>query len=244
MTSIFDIVFPNHTCLVCKAEINTSARPLLCDICDAKLPRSQKICDKCGCGVSEHAFVCDRCKPSKGEKGKWNFSRARSVFCYRDCVTELVMRLKYNAEGDVAKFIAPFLEELCIKHNMQADVIIPVPLASKREKQRGYNQAKLIANELSKILQVPVLDNILVRVKHTEAQKKMTPKEREENLRGAFEIKPPYSAIKGKRVLLVDDVFTTGATANECARILNRAKPKSIEVVTIAGVAQENRTAY
>ena len=181
-----------------------------------------------------HSFVCDKCP-----KRKWHFTRARSVFCYSDSAVELVLKLKYNSEGDVAKFVAPLLAEAVKEYDIKADVIIPVPLAPKRAQERGYNQAGLIAAELSKIIEVPVVDGFLVRVKHTKAQKKMTLKERQENLKGAFEIKPPYSTIKGKRVLLVDDVLTTGTTVDECARVLKRAKPKSVEVLTIASVGRE-----
>jgi len=188
-----------------------------------------------------YAFVCDRCKlprptgtPSKSKGNRWNFLRARSAFSYEDPITNLVLRLKYNAEGDIAKFVAPFLAEVV----KEVDVLIPVPLAPKRFKERGYNQADLITIELSMLINVPVVDSFLIRVKHTNAQKKMSLKERKENLHNAFKICPPYSAVKGKRVLLIDDVFTTGSTVDECARVMKKAKPKSIEVLTIASVSQ------
>jgi len=148
-----------------------------------------------------------------------------------------VLRLKYNSEGDVAKFVAPLLAEAVKKYDIKADVIISVPLAGKRQKQRGYNQAGLIAAELSKLIGVPVVDDFIVRIKHTKAQKKMTLKERQENIHGAFEIRPPYAVVAGKRALLIDDVFTTGTTVNECARVMKKAKPKSVEVLTIASVS-------
>jgi len=180
-----------------------------------------------------HAFVCDKC-----QKKKWHFTLARSVFCYDDVAVELVLKLKYNSEGDVAKFVAPFLGEAITEYGIKADVIIPVPLTPRRTRERGYNQAGLIAAEVSKLIGVPVVDDFLVRVKHTKAQKKMTLKQRQENLKGAFNIKPPYSTIKDKRVLLIDDVLTTGTTVDECARVLKKAKPKSVEVLTIASVGK------
>ena len=231
--SLFDTIFPSHTCLVCRSEINQSKQPLVCDVCIVKLPRHKKICDKCGCGVGMHAFVCDKC-----QKKKWHFTLARSVFCYDDVAVELVLKLKYNSEGDVAKFVAPFLGEAITEYGIKADVIIPVPLTPRRTRERGYNQAGLIAAEVSKLIGVPVVDDFLVRVKHTKAQKKMTLKQRQENLKGAFNIKPPYSTIKDKRVLLIDDVLTTGTTVDECARVLKKAKPKSVEVLTIASVGK------
>jgi len=161
------------------------------------------------------------------------------LFSYKSPIVELVLDLKYGSVGDIAKFAAPLLVNLMQESKMTADILIPVPLAQKRAKERGYNQAGLLAKEISKITGIPVVDNFLVRVKYTEAQKKMTPKERQENLRGAFRIIPPYSKAKGKRILLVDDVFTTGSTVNECSRILKKGKPKSIEVLTLASVIVE-----
>jgi len=231
--TLLDEIFPNHTCLVCSGEVNQSGHPFACDGCAAGLPRHEKICDKCGCGVGVHMVACDRCQNTK-----WNFSRARSALAYKDSVTGLVLRLKYNSEGDVARFVAPLLAEAVKKYKMEADVIVPVPLAMKRRKERGYNQADLIAEELSKLINVPVVDDFIIRTKDTKAQKKMTLEQRQENIHGAFEIKPPYSKIKNKRVLLIDDVFTTGTTVDECARVMKKGKPKSVEVLTIASVGQ------
>lgn len=234
-----DTFFPNHTCLVCNGEINKFVRPLLCDKCAKILPRHERICDKCGGEISLHAVVCDRCISHVKQDKDWYFDRARSTFEYKSPVVELVLRLKYNAEGDIARFVASLLADAIKEYDIKADIIIPVPLAPKRFKERGYNQAGLIAEELSKIIKVPVTDNFVYRVKHTAAQKQMTLKERQDNLLGAFEIRPPYSAVKGKRILLVDDVLTTCATVNECARVIRRAKPESIEVLTIASVSQK-----
>jgi len=187
-----------------------------------------------------HGVTCDRCQNHvKYKDAEWHYDKARSVFTYESPVAEFVLRLKYGAEGDVAKFVARLLADAVKEYDIKADVIIPVPLAPKRLKERGYNQAGLITTELSRIIGVPVVDGFLVRTRHTTAQKKMALKERQENLRGAFEACPPFSVVKGKRVLLVDDVLTTGTTANECARIIRKAKPKSIEVLTIASVSQK-----
>jgi ComF family protein len=208
----------------------------MCDECFKNLPFHEKVCDKCGCEISKYEFVCDRCK---NNQKIWNFKKALSAFSYESPIVELVLDIKYGSIGDVAKITAPILAAVMQYFKIHADVLIPVPLAPKRLKERGYNQALLIAKELSKIIHVPVVDDFLIRTRYTAAQKKMTLKERQENLRGAFEIKPPYSVIKGKRVLIIDDVFTTGTTVNDCARVMKKCKPKSIEVLTVAGVSQK-----
>jgi ComF family protein len=188
--------------------------------------------------------VCDRCigkknKPKSKNKTDWHFARARSAFSYEGAVVDLVLRLKYGVEGDVARFAAPYLAEVVRASEIVADIIIPVPLSPKRAKERGYNQAEVLAQEVAKLLGVEVAENAMIRVRETAAQKKMTVAERLENLRGAFEVTPEGRAtLKGKRVLLVDDVLTTGVTADECARILAKAKAKSVEVLTLASVKQ------
>ena len=242
LAEIMDKIFPNFTCMVCKGEINTSRRALVCDACFEKFPIGENVCDVCGCEVSKGVSVCERCADNDEP---WNFSRARSGFTYAEPIKNLILRLKYSAEGDVAKFAASQLFQTFSENKMHADVLIPVPLSRRRAKVRGYNQATLVAQELAKIIktqtgaQVAVAENTLVRVKQTEAQKKMNVKQRQENLRGAFEIRSPFDEITEKRVVIIDDVFTTGTTANECARVLRAANPKSVEVLTIAGVTQK-----
>jgi len=234
--TILDTIFPSYTCLVCRGEINHGDTKYTCDACAKKLPLHEHVCTTCGCEVAEKVITCSRCVE---KKKPWHFNKARSAFSYEDPVIGLILRLKYNAEGDVARFVANFLADVVKKHNMTADALIPIPLAPKRFRQRGYNQAGLIAKELSTILKVPVVDDVLFRTSFTTAQKEMSHEERKQNLRGAFDLHMPCDKLGEKRVLLIDDVFTTGSTVDECARILKKAKPKSIEVLTIAGVGQE-----
>jgi ComF family protein len=171
------------------------------------------------------ATVCDNCK-----KVDYHFDAAKSAFIYEEPVVGLVLRLKYNAEADVASMVLPFLVDALPA--AAPDIIVPVPLTPKRAKQRGYNQALLLANGLSKKLEIPVAEP-LARVKETVAQKNMTLKQRQENLSNAFEVRDK-SQVKGKCVLLVDDVLTTGTTASECAKVLKRAGAKKVFVLTIA----------
>jgi len=245
---ILETFFPVFACLVCRTEINAGQdeTPYLCGACDDVLMVHTRVCDKCGRSVGLHAFVCDRCNGKKNKRGvakdkskhDWYFTRARSAFSYDGAVVDLILRLKYGAEGDVARFVAPHLASVVRTHKMAADLIVPVPLAPKRARERGYNQAAVLAAELAKLLGTEVLSGILTRTRETAAQKKMTLLERQENLRNAFTVTTPARlAIKGKRILLVDDVITTGATADECARTLKKAGAKSVEVLTVASVA-------
>ena len=106
-----------------------------------------------------------------------------------------------------------------------------MPLSAKRKRKRGYNQAELIAEELSSRLKLPLIDGALVKTKENKSQAKLKRREREENVRGVYEVTAP-EAFKGRRVLVVDDVMTTGATLGEVSRILYKAKARSVEALT------------
>ena len=213
---MLDFLFPNHTCLACKGESNAPKNPHICDKCAENLPVNTK-----------HMSLKNRTQ-------KQHFNKAYAAFKYQDPVVGLILRLKYNAESHVATALAPYMRATLQHHKVSADFAIPIPLCKKRQKFRGYNQALLLAKELD----LPVLDDVLLRTKITEAQKNMTVDERAENLNDAFEVtENGRKKIKNKRIILVDDVFTSGATTNGCARVLLEAGAKEVNVCSIAAVA-------
>ena len=116
-----------------------------------------------------------------------------------------------------------------------ADLIVPVPLHPKRLKQRGFNQALLLARAFP---EVPLGREAVVRVRHTVPQVELKPKERRDNVKGAFAVPDP-ALVKGKNVLLLDDVYTTGATVRECAKVLRRAGARRVDVLTVARVKHD-----
>lgn len=113
------------------------------------------------------------------------------------------------------------------------DIIIPVPISKKRNKQRGYNQSLLIARELSKKANIELVNNCLYKTKNVIEQSKLSKEERIENIQDVYEVKRQGKLVN-KKILLVDDIFTTGSTANECCKMLNEANAKEIYVLTIA----------
>ena len=215
-------MFPNFTCLACQCELNNAKNGYLCDKCAEKL-----------CVNTEPIVLRDT-------KQKQYFEKAYSAFVYKDMIASMIMRLKYNDEAEIACALALFMAATLIHNNFISDdtscVIIPVPLSKKRLRKRGYNQALLLANELSNIIGLSVENNALARIKDTAAQKDMTIKQRQENLRDAFEVINPET-VKNKKFLLVDDVFTSGSTVNECARVLKQAGAKRVDVITLACVS-------
>jgi len=157
------------------------------------------------------------------------FKTACAPFKYREPITDIILALKYGSTGEAAEFLAPYMARSYAAIS-PAGIIVPVPLYKKRQSERGYNQAELLSRGVAKILGLPVNDKALVRVRETRVQKHMTPKERLENLKGAFNV-TNKEQVKDKTIILVDDVFTTGSTVNECAKVLLKAGARRVEVL-------------
>ena len=227
---ILDFLLPNHTCLVCGGELNAPSNNFMCDTCVVALPIN-----------TEPLTLVNK-------EAKQHFHRAFAAFRYDKPIVEMLLQLKYNAVGDVAVALAPYMAAVLITTPSRLrratpskegePILVPVPLCKKRLKKRGYNQSELLAKEIGEILNYPVLSDVLIRTRDTTPQKKMTVKEREENLRGAFSILDA-SKIIGSRVILVDDVFTSGSTANECAKVLKAAGAKQVDAIVAARVGFE-----
>lgn len=181
--------------------------------------------------------TCNRCRKNKKLNGLFNASS------YQDfIVKKMILKFKYPPFiKELAKPLAfliiqylknlgkvvPFLKD---KSNF---VFVPLPLHKKRLKWRGFNQAGEIAKELSFYFKIPLVDDVLLKIKNTENQAELTGEEREKNIKNAFFVQNPEK-IKNKKILLVDDVFTTGSTMEECAKILKEAGAKEVWGIVVA----------
>jgi ComF family protein len=143
---------------------------------------------------------------------------------------EIIHHLKYADRVSLAGPLGDILRECLQKESFQGDVVVPVPLHRSRERIRGFNQAELLASRTG----LPVDNRILRRRKNTPSQTGLTRNERKRNLAGAFEVRGEAA---GRKMILVDDVYTTGSTMNEIARTLKRAGAERVEVLTVARVA-------
>jgi ComF family protein len=150
------------------------------------------------------------------------------------------MRFKYGGEKYLREFFAEELKPVFLKHVGYADVIVYVPTTNKKVRQRGYNQGEVLAREFSKFSQIPVVDAIQ-KIKETESQVGLTLKERRENLKGSFKV-VDKKAVKDKRVLIIDDVMTTGSTVETIAEKLKSAGAREVIVLTVASVNFKNPT--
>lgn len=209
--SVSSIVYPHH-CAYC-------GRPLedgyFCEECYKKLPFIEgNTCSVCGCPVSEGMDVCYECKSSS-----FYFYKNVSIFMYTSKFSDVVHKFKYHNGRYLAKPFGAFMAERLKKDNISTDFIIPVPLHPRKEEERGYNQSGLLAKYIGRILDISVLNNVLVRDVYTQSQTKLKKESRRENMCGAFSVKNK-EVIYGKTILLIDDIFTTGSTMNECSRVL------------------------
>ena len=176
------------------------------------------------------------------------FERAAAFGVYEDELREMVHLLKYERMRTVAKPLGAMLARAIATLGLTGDVaVVAVPLYPAKERQRGYNQAVLLADEATKVLarepglRLSAHPGLLRRVRDTESQFALTPHGRRRNLRGAFAVSQA-DRLAGRTVLLVDDIYTTGATARECARVLRKAGAAKVYVATLAR-AQTVRTA-
>jgi ComF family protein len=163
------------------------------------------------------------------------FDRARSFALYKDAVVRAILLLKFEQIEPLGAWFSERLVEIVNAdgERLSADVVVPVPLHREREKERGYNQAALLSNPLAKRLRLPHKAVLLMRTRARPDKQVLSLEERWESVRGAFATRPG-SQVDNLRVLLVDDVLTTGATLDACARALREAGAKSVIGLTVA----------
>lgn len=186
-------------------------------------------CKKCGRGLlSDTMEYCERC-----QRHSHIFIQAKSVYFYSGEVKSGMYRFKYANRRAYARTYAKtayLMHERWLK-SINPDVIIPVPMFNKKKRERGYNQAEVFAKELSKIVNIPCDSESLIRIRNTTPQKLLDAVQRQENLQSAFQLKDV--GVKYKSVLLVDDIFTTGATVDEASKVLLGSGVEKVYVMTV-----------
>jgi len=231
--ALADILFP-PLCHGCKRFI-PHAEPLhLCTDClDASLPVQAPYCPICGAPFRTEGGIVHPCGPCITHGRPFAAARAASLF--GGPVEEMIHRFKYGRKVHLCRplglMAAVRLADFTAEH--APDLLMPVPLHRKRLRERGFNQALLIARILAREWDLPLAMAGLVRARWTIPQVRLSAAERAQNVRGAFAVADP-GAVARKRILLVDDVFTTGSTVDECARVLRRAGASEVLVVTVA----------
>lgn len=206
---------------------------LLCPACLKRIPPLlEPICVRCGCPDARLTGPdkCANCPP-----GKIWFNRARGVVRFGGITQILVHRLKYQARLEFSDTMGrAMLASYCRDgESARADVVVPVPLYSARKRQRGFNQSDLLGKFMARALGIKFAPGALKRTRPTQTQTHLKKGQRRRNVEGAF-ICRRKKLVAGKRVLLIDDVYTTGSTINECARMLKLAGAESVECMAYA----------
>ncbi len=217
-----DLLFPQW-CVGCGKEGD-----FICSSCRRSLPRIMPpLCPRCG-KPQLSGILCPGCVSWRAE-----IDGIRSPFRFDGVMRQAIHQLKYKNLRALAVTLAGFLHDYLVTNPMPGEVLVPAPLHQKRLRERGYNQSRLLAQELGKLINLPVVDDCLVRQKHTPPQTRAsTVDERRGNVADAFACRD--RRLQDKRVLLIDDVSTSGATLDACAAALKAAGASSVWGLVLA----------
>jgi competence protein ComFC len=226
--------FYPEACQLCGRERASPAEGYVCARCRGKVRLIQPpFCQRCGlpfAGELTTPFECSNCREMD-----LRFVSARSAVVAGGVVLEAIHRFKYQR----ALWLEPFLADLLIREAGPAlaggrwDCLVPVPLHPTKYREREFNQAARLASALGRALRIPVRPEVLRRILPTQTQTRLTRQARADNVRHAFALRPGHR-LRGERVVLIDDVFTTGATTSACARILRAGGAGDVCVWTVA----------
>lgn len=241
---ILNLILPAN-CHICKLPVKEWSNPYICRICWKKIRFIDgPVCPRCGIPFKSSVtlirspdYLCGTCR-----KQKFYFTKASALGYYEGTLSETIHIFKYEKKQSMARYMNSLISGSILHGIAKADIIIPVPLHKKRLKERGFNQALLIVHHIANSIvgagfkPAPTLSiDGLLRTRWTRPQIELSREERLRNVKGAFAVRDGIS-FKGKKLLLIDDVYTTGATVNECARVLKKAGAKEVVVFTIARV--------
>ena len=231
---LLDLVYPLN-CLLCRKRLSVDNKEeTLCGDCRKTIePNFPPFCQKCSRHLVEAnpLNLCPDC-----QRAQHHFDRAWAAVLYNEPMHTLIHQFKYQNKTGLRKLFAGLLLSFIEKYSLDMsayDIIVPVPLHPTRLRERGYNQTELLTETLSKTFNLIIASKNLSRIRHTKNQALLGKKERWTNIQGAFKINDP-SGFQKKSVLIVDDLFTTGATASEAARLLKKAGAAKVDVLTLS----------
>jgi len=220
------LIFP-WSCAACGKELAGTKDAGFCPDCELNLPRIQGlVCIRCGVSLPEGGMRCYRCRTNPAASPL----RIRSAVQYTKGIPSAIYRFKYFGRESLATVFANLMVSAYANYFLEPiDYLIPVPLHFRHQRQRGFNQAELLAQALSAHLQIPVLSNVLNRARLTKPQYGLNRAARQINVEDAFTLKTSPPFLEKKSVLLIDDICTTGSTFAACARALKLARIARIQ---------------
>lgn len=218
-----------RVCVACRRSVDDTDRGMVCGRCWSRVRRLPEYqCHRCG-----HPLGAGKCRWCDNLPV---FVRAVRSYCWMPggAANEIIHALKYDGWPNVARDIGERMARLVFPEDVIAErtMLVPVPLAASRARERGYNQSERLAQAISAHWKIPVEDGVLVRGRATETQTRLTPGERMRNVSGAFRTTDAHTRLRGSHVMIVDDVVTTGATLNACALALHQSGARIVSYVT------------
>ena len=239
LNSLITVVFPS-SCVLCRAMVEDVALGVVCLNCWKRVnPGVGEICSRCGYFIpSTRLFsntpLCGSCR-----RNLFHFDFARAYSTFNDPIKEIVHQFKYHAHQSLARPLSSLLFQIYSDNHRElwSDLVIPIPLHKARERERGFNQSFLLAKYFCRQSNLSLQSGILVRGRPTATQAGLSRRARRLNMAGAFRI-TAQGRVQNQSVLLIDDVFTTGATLNECARLLKEKGARRVNVLTLARVTR------
>lgn len=205
--------------------------PQTCGICGKLATNS--LCKKCEIELKKQSDI-NIIKQGKEIENKY-FNELMYIFKYEGQIRKLILDYKFNEKTYIyLTFVNFLLKNKKIFENIKKyDTIIPVPISKKRLKERGYNQSLLISREIAQKTNLELVNNSLIKTKNIIEQSKLNKEDRMQNIQGVYELKN-QQLIENKKILLIDDIYTTGSTVNECSKILQQGNPNKIGILVLA----------
>lgn len=231
--TFLNFIFPrNIYCILCGKPVDRDEKYSICDECKTNLKFIEgKTCEKCGKPISE--FHMER-KCHECINNYRFFTKAISCIEYDDISKKIIYDLKYNKKRYISYHIAEIMYDRLKEEEMNCfDIIIPVPLHPTKEKNRSFNQASIIGKYLSRMTNIRIDNKTLIRSKNTITQNMLTREQRRKNLEHAFNVVKRNDIID-KSILIIDDIYTTGATINQCSKVLIENGARSVYAVILA----------
>jgi competence protein ComFC len=227
------LLFPSF-CHLCRAPLERPTERIVCSACLSSLVAyAGPVCPRCGRALQDAGgeHLCARCLTEPPV-----FSRHRSCGLYGGTLKDVILLFKYRKYAPLSRPLARFAEAtLGAVEGLWAgaEALVPVPLHRARRRDRGFNQSRLLARDLGRLRGIEVLDRVLVKVRDAPPQAGLRAADRARNVIRTYAVRRP-ELVRGRTVVLVDDVTTTGATLSECARVLTEAGTKDVRAITLA----------
>lgn len=227
--SFLRILYPRR-CVICDNIISYECNYFICPDCEGKNEWIKgKVCDKCGKPI-DYMGLCKTCRNSK-----YFFDKAYALYVYKDEIRESIHRMKYSKRGSYTRYYGMDMAEFADKHNLpHVDYVTCVPVHRSRYVKRGYNQSYLLAEAYCKH-RGEQYKLLVLRKRKTKTQSSLNKEQRKVNIKGVFSFNTECGVdIKGKSVLIIDDIYTTGSTINEIARVLKNAGAKTVYALCLS----------